>query len=439
MSDRCVAAPLGSGPFGSEPGRPAVLTGPRLLTSGFPGAPTSLPDHLARHRPLLTRLSRQSAAALIDEVRRSGLTGRGGAAFPAARKLSAVAEAAGRPVVVANGTEGEPASAKDKVLAATEPHLVLDGAVIAAAMVGAGRAYVVVDPAVVQIMEFAVAERAAARLDQVSLVVAPAADGFVSGEASAVVSWLERGVPAPRPVPPRLAERGLHGQPTLVHNLETLAQLALIARYGASWFRTAGTQAEPGTMLVTLAGAVRSEGVREVEIGRPLREVLALGGGLAGPVSALLLGGYSGTWARWPDVADRPFSAAGLAEVHAAPGAGLIAALPAGRCPLVETAAVARYLAAESAGQCGPCLFGLAAISSELTSLASGRPGSPDLIRRWLGQVDGRGACRHPDGAARMIRSALEVFAAEVGEHLAGWCTGPSQSPVLPVPYRRPS
>ena len=113
--------------------------------------------------------------------------------------------------------------------------------------------------------------------------------------------------------------------------------------------------------------------------------------------------------------------------------------MPADRCPLVETAAIARYLAAESAGQCGPCLFGLGAISSELTSLAAGRPSSPDLIRRWLGQVDGRGACRHPDGAARMIRSALTVFAAEVSEHLGGWCTGPSQSPVLPFPYRRPA
>jgi NADH:ubiquinone oxidoreductase subunit F (NADH-binding) len=428
-----------TGPLGSGPVRPSVRPGPRLLASGFPGAPTSLADHLARHRPLLTRIGQASAAAMIDEVRLAGLTGRGGAAFPVARKLSAVAAAGGRPVVVANGTEGEPASAKDKVLAATEPHLVLDGAVIAAAMIGARRAYVVVDQAVVQIMEFAVAERVAARLDQVSLEAVPAADGFVSGEASAVVSWLERGVPAPRSMPPRLAERGLHGHPTLVNNIETLAHIALIARYGARWFRSAGTEAEPGTMLVTLAGAVRTEGVREIEIGRPVADVLALAGGLAEPVSALLLGGYSGAWVRWPDVADRPFSAAGLAGVNAGPGAGLIAALPADRCPLVETAAIARYLAAESAGQCGPCLFGLGAISSELTSLAAGRPSSPDLISRWLGQVDGRGACRHPHGAARMIRSALSVFAGEVSEHLGGWCTGPSSSPVLPFPYRRPA
>ncbi len=221
-----------------------------------------------------------------------------------------------------------------------------------------------------------------------------------------------------------------------MNSIETLAHIALIARYGARWFRSAGTAAEPGTMLVTLAGAVRSEGVREIEIGRRLRDVLALAGGRAGPVSALLLGGYSGTWVRWPDVAGRSFSAAGLAGVTAGPGAGLVAALPAGRFPLAETAAIARFLAAGSAGQCGPCLFGLGAVSSELTALAAGQASSPELIRRWPGQVDGRGACRHPDGAARMIRGALDIFAAEVSEHLAGWCTGTSDAPVVPVPFR---
>jgi NADH:ubiquinone oxidoreductase subunit F (NADH-binding) len=410
---------------------------PRLLTGRFDGAPTSLTEHLARHRPLSRRLDRPSAEALVAEIGRAGLTGRGGAGFPAARKLAAVAAAGGRPVVVANGTEGEPASAKDKVLAATEPHLVLDGVAVASSILRASHAFVVVPDAVAETIGLAVAERRTARLDGVRMQVVTAADGFVAGEASAVVSWIERGSPAPRMVPPRLAEHGLRGQPTLVQNLETLAHLALIARYGAEWFRAVGTRNEPGSMLVTVAGAVRDPGVREIEIGTPLRDVLALAGGLAGPVDALLLGGYSGAWVRWHAVADLPFSAAGLAGVRAAPGAGVIAALPADRCPLAETAWIASYLAAESAGQCGPCLFGLDAIGVELTALAEGRGGDPERIRRWLAQVEGRGACRHPDGAARMIRSALDVFAQEVGEHTSGWCTGTSDSPVLPLPYRR--
>jgi NADH:ubiquinone oxidoreductase subunit F (NADH-binding) len=417
-----------------------IATLPRLLATGFTGAPASLAEHLDRRGPLPGGLGKASAAALIEEIGQAGLTGRGGAGFPAARKLAAVAAAAaagGWPVVVANGTEGEPASAKDKVLAATQPHLVLDGAAIAATVTGASDAFIVVDPAVAETMRTAVAERTSARLDQVGLHVRTAAPGFVAGEASAVVNWIGRGAPAPRPAPPRQAERGLHGRPTLVNNIETLAHIALIARYGARWFRSAGTTQEPGTMLVTIAGAVRASGVREIEIGRGLGEVLALAGGTEGKVGALLLGGYSGTWVRWPQAAGLPFSLAGLSGAGATPGAGLIAALPASRCPLAEAASIARYLADESAGQCGPCLFGLDAISSELTALARGLPGDPGRISRWLGQVEGRGACKHPDGAAAMIRSALEVFAGEVREHRMGWCTAEDQSPVFPVPCRR--
>lgn len=436
MSGTCGAELVTAGrrPRADSGEPPAAL--PRLLTGRFDGAPTSLREHLARHRPLPRRLDRASANAMIAEIGRAGLTGRGGAGFPTARKLAAVAAVCGRPVVVANGTEGEPASAKDKVLAATEPHLVLDGAAIAASMLGARHAYIVVDRAVTQTLQTAVAEREAERLDRVRLHVLPAAGGFVAGAASAVVSWIERGVPAPRQVPPRLAERGLHGRPTLVQNIETLAHVALIARYGSGWFRAAGTGQEPGSMLVTVTGAVRDSGVKEIEVGCRVRDVLALAGGRAAPIGALLIGGYSGTWARWPAVADLPFSAAGLARAGAGPGAGLIAVLPADRCPLAETAGIASYLAAESAGQCGPCLFGLGAISSELVSLAHGQPSDPQRIRRWLGQVNGRGACGHPDGAVRMIRSALNVFSQEVSEHISGWCTGTSDSPVFPLPYR---
>ena len=430
---RCFAR-AATGPR-SPVGAPARL--PRLLTGRFDGVPTRLTEHLARHGPLPAPIDGRGAEALIDEVDRAGLTGRGGAAFPTARKLAAVAASGGRPVVVANGTEGEPASAKDKVLAATAPHLVLDGVEVAASILRASHAFVVVPESVAETMRIAVAEREAARLDGGRLSVVTAANGFVAGEASAVVSWIERGIPAPRLVPPRLAEHGLRGQPTLVQNIETLAHLALIARYGAGWFRDLGTRAEPGSMLVTVVGAARDPGVKEIEIGCPVRDVLALAGGLVRPVDALLIGGYSGVWVRWLAAADLPFSAAGLGGVHAGPGAGVLAALPAHRCPLAETARIASYLAAESARQCGPCAFGLKAISAELTALAECRGGDHERIRRWLGLVEGRGACRHPDGAARMIRSALEVFGQEVTQHAFGWCTGTSDAPVFPLPYRR--
>ncbi len=337
--------------------------------------------------------------------------------------------------MVVNGTEGEPASAKDKVLLATEPHLVLDGAIIAAHLAGACEVIVAAHRAVADTIEDAIF----ARRDDVDIRVVEAADGFVAGEASAVVNWLAGGPPVPTQVPPRLAQHGLHGRPTLVQNAETLAHVALIARYGARWFRELGTVAEPGSMLITVIGAVREPGVREIEIGIPVDDVLAAAGGPDRPLRALLIGGYFGTWVPWPDAAHLPFSAAGLAAVGAAPAAGLIAALPGGACGLAETARVARYLADESAGQCGPCMFGLDSIARELGRAAAGQGASVPLLRRWLGQVAGRGACRHPDGAVRLIRSGLDVFAPELDLHAQGWCSATDLDPVLPVPRRSAS
>ncbi len=415
--------------------RPAGL--PRLLPAGFAAGPASLAEHIRRYGlPPSSRLDRPGHEALISEVERSGLTGRGGAAFPTARKLAAVAAQAA-PVVVANGTEGEPASAKDKVLLARSPHLVLDGAVLAAALVGARQVVIVVHHSVREILDEAVAERRRTRLDRVRIRIVTSADRFVGGEASAVVHWIESGVPTPTRTPPRLSERGLGGKPTLVQNVETLAHLALIARYGASWFRAFGTAREPGTMLVTILGAVNAPCVHEIAIGTPVQDVLRLAGGPSAPLQALLLGGYFGRWAPADAAAPLPFSAAGLAPLGGGVGAGLIAALPADACGLAETARVVRYLADESAGQCGPCLFGLDAIAGEVEQIAAGRTASLATVRRWLSQVDGRGACRHPDGTVGLVRSALSVFGAELDQHAQGWCCATRTGAVLPVPPRR--
>ena len=307
-------------------------------------------------------------------------------------------------MVIANGTEGEPASSKDKVLMARSPHLVLDGAVLAAELVGAREAVLVVHHGVREIMDEAAAERRHARLDRVRVRIRTAADRFTGGEASAVVHWVERGVPMPTAKPPRLSERGLGGRPTLVHNVETLAHLALIARYGAAWFRSVGTSAEPGSMLVTVLGAVREPGVLEVAIGTPVGQVLGQAGGASAPLQALLLGGYSGGWVNASDAAARPFSSAGLADLGAGTGAGLIAALPADACGIAETARVVRYLAAESAGQCGPCLFGLAATTTELERIAAaGPPTSPCC---------GGGSGRSTDAAPALILMARSAWSA---------------------------
>ncbi len=403
---------------------------PRLLPL-VPGVPEDLRAHLARYgRPPYGR-------PLIDAAEAAGLTGRGGAAFPVHRKLAAVAAGRGRKVIVANGAESEPASGKDAVLLKAAPHLVLDGLQLAAEAIGAGQAHLCLHPGRHLELHRALAERAAARLDRIPVTLTETPPRFLAGQETALISRLN-GLPA-RPAfqPPRVSERGLGGAPTLVQNVETLAHLALIARYGPRWFRALGTEDEPGTMLVTLHQADHRSQVMEIEIGAPLASLLHE----SADAQAVLIGGFHGTWLPLPRAAALTLDNQALTAHGAGLGAGVIAALPADRCGLAEAARVTRYLAAESAGQCGPCLNGLPRIAAALAELAARghrRQTRADL-ERWSGLVTGRGACHHPDGTVRFVRSALTVFAAEISLHGRGQCCASnhgaaSRTPFLPVP-----
>ncbi len=209
------------------------------------------------------RVEPRRSGQLIDEVEEAGLRGRGGAGFPTALKMRAVATAARRsrrrPVVVANGTESEPASSKDKVLLATSPHLVLDGIMAAATAVGAGRALLCVDRRDREVTE---AARAALHerggRDRLDVDIAEVPTRYVAGEETALVSWLNGGPAKPTYKLTRPAQRGVDAAPTLVDNVETLANLALIARFGAPAWRSVGTPEERGTTLVTVRGGVRA-------------------------------------------------------------------------------------------------------------------------------------------------------------------------------------
>ena len=411
---------------------------PRLLPP--PGRRGDLASHLAAHGPVPYR---GQARALIPEVRAAGLTGRGGAAYPVHRKLETVAAARpGRAVVVGNGAEGEPASHKDQALLRLAPHLVLDGLQLAAEAVGAGRAvlYVRRDVRARARLDDQISQRSARGLDRAAVELVSAPARFLAGEESALASLVSGTAAVPRFTPPRVFERGVDGRPTLVQNVETLAHLALIARYGPDWFRSVGTPDEPGTMLCTLSRADGSVNVAEAIIGTPLASLLDSPG-----ASAVLVGGYHGAWVPADRVPWLTLSNAALRPAGAFTSAGVLAALPADRCGVVESARVARYLALESAGQCGPCLNGLPSIAAamgELSGLTSeggwggGRadPRVLDNLGRWAGLVEGRGACHHPDGTVRFLRSALQVFADEVRQHLQGRCTAASGAAFLPVP-----
>jgi len=423
---------------------PPAAAGPAGLPRLLPPAQVrGMRAHEERYGPV-----RLSGEALIAEVEQSGLTGRGGGAFPAGRKLRAVYERARRrgAVLVANGMESEPVSAKDLSLLARVPHLVLDGIALAAGAVGAEAAYLCVSrPEQAEVLLACAAERT----DPVPVTVTiPSEHAYVSSEESALVHFLNGGPALPMFVPPRPFERGVRGKPTLVANVETLANVALIGRYGARWFRSVGVADAPGSALVTVAGAVTRPGVYEIALGAPLGEVIGLAGspgsggsggsGSSGGsgVQAILAGGFFGTWLAARNAADVPASAAGLRAAGSSFGAGILLVLPTAGCGLAETARVLRYLAGQSAGQCGPCVRGLPEIADAMEQVAFASAGGRALrsLHELFGLVEGRGACHLPDGAARLAASALRVFGDDVKRHQRGQCPGAPGRAVFTVP-----
>ncbi|MFE0642064.1 NADH-ubiquinone oxidoreductase-F iron-sulfur binding region domain-containing protein [Streptomyces sp. NPDC058877] len=279
-------------------------------------------------------------------------------------------------------------------------------------------------------------ERRRDRLDPVRLRLRALPHTHVSSESTSLVRWLSGGPARPQGSPPRTHERGVARRPTLVSNTETFAHLALIARYGPGWFRQAGTPGEPGTLLVTVSGAVTAPGVLETTFGTPLDVIIDRAGGRTESLQALLLGGFAGTWLPAEHL-QVPLARRELAPLGAAPGAGVLIALSRAACGLSETARMLAYLATDGAGQCGPCRFGLPAVAEDFTALAAGRADADLLqrLRRRVGLLPDRGACRHPDGAARLAASALQAFADDIDPHLVqGACAAAHRPPRIPVP-----
>ena len=397
---------------------------------------THLPRLLAESECGPTPHVKHREAALIDAVAAAGLRGRGGASFETAVKLRAVAAARGRHALVVNAAEGEPMSEKDRALLQTAPHLVLDGALLAAEAVRA-REVVIALKRSARSAKASLQQALTARDDTRHVRVETVQDAYIAGEETALLRGLNGGPAKPALVPPRPHERGLGRRPTLVSNVETIAHIALIARHGPRWFREVGTAAHPGSALITLSGAVTRPGVYEIALGTPVVDVLDRAGGHHAPLRALLVGGYYGAWLSPGAIASVRLDDTSLRGWSAALGAGAVVALPTDACPVAEVARVVRWMADGSASQCGPCVHGLDAIANAVSSVQSGTAGRDVIARlqRWSGQVRGRGACRHPDGVVRFLDSALHVFAAEFDDHgRHGPCDLCPCLPVLAVP-----
>ena len=413
---------------------------PRLLAGWYEQRrPAALADHVARYGEL-PRVSANRATALIDEIERAGLTGRGGAGFPTHRKLRAVRAQGRRPIVVANGMEGEPASAKDRLLLSVAPHLVLDGAELAAAAIGAEEIHVCVPrgpSSPLAALEHALDERARAgrrsacpirvslpsralrrRRGDVRRQLAERRPGETDDDAAAAVRARGARTPDPgaerRDPRPSRADRGS-------------------APPGS------GTRAtdDPGSLLLSVSRPEARLAVHETALGTTIGQVAAASR-LEQETQAVLVGGYFGTWLPWSEAIGLPLTHAHLEAAEGALGAGILAFLPAGACGLCETARVARYLAGQSARQCGPCQHGLPAVANDLALICHGTDATArERAARRMRQIEGRGACRHPDGMVRLVRSALRVFSEHVAWHERhGPCPGMHRTPLLPAARR---
>jgi NADH:ubiquinone oxidoreductase subunit F (NADH-binding) len=369
---------------------------------------------LRAHRNQYGALAVHDRATLVGELERIRLRGRGGAGFPFVTKVEALGR--GRPVLVVNMSEGEPASSKDTALALTRPHLILDGAMATARALAAREVHVVLPgerPMVADAMRAAIAERD----DPVRVLTRTAEPRFVAGQARAVVELL-----AGRPNLPRTswapeAVAGHQGRPTLLSNAETWARIGLLALQGARRYALLGTHDEPGATLLTLGAPGTVPIVLEAEYGARVRDLLPR----ERHGRPVLVGGFHGSWATWTTVASLRVSVSRMRAIGTPLGAGVLLSPGEDDCPVDLTRKIVSYLAGQSAGRCGPCFNGLPALASAVDAVCEGRGGTGRIAE--LGQlVVRRGACAHPDGTVRLVRSMLGTFATEIEAHADGSC-----------------
>jgi NADH:ubiquinone oxidoreductase subunit F (NADH-binding) len=368
---------------------------------------------------------------LTELLERNDLRGRGGASFPIATKLRAVAAGKRRPIVVVNAAEGEPLSKKDRYLLSGRPDTILDGAIAAAYAIRADQIIIAVKETMRsqrQAITEAVSRRQELDRGRLNVSVETVPARYVTGQETALVNALSGREPKPTFTPPYPYESGLGGRPTLISNTETYSHIGRIV---------SGTY--DGTRLVTLGGAVANPGLVEILPGSTLEGICTSAGGVTEPVRGVLTGGYGGTWAGLEELALLPLNEAALRSHGLSLGAGIVYLLPESACPVAEVASIVQWMAAESAGQCGPCVHGLASIAAALDELTRGgaTDSGPTQITRLTGLVQRRGACAHPDGVARFVNTALHVFAGEFSEHThRGPCPACAAPRVLPTPPR---
>jgi formate dehydrogenase iron-sulfur subunit len=377
----------------------------------------------------LERALAMTPGAIVAELEGSGLRGRGGAAFPVGRKWrAALDQPAGLKYVVANADEGDPGAYIDRVLLEDDPHAVLEGLAIAAVAVGAQKGLIYLRkeyPQARGCLDAAVAEaRDAGVLGPALLDVGPAFDvevvegegSYVCGEETALLNALEGRRPEVRARPPYPVEHGLFGRPTVVNNVETLAAVPWILCHGGTAYASMGTDTSAGTKVVSLNSLFRRPGLYEVELGIPVRDVVErLGGGLAGELRGVLIGGpLAGILP--PNLLDTPLAFEELRAVGCEVGHGGVVAFDEHTSIPELVHHVFRFGAYESCGKCTPCRVGTARIEDLLAAALDGAPRATGAVewRDIVSALDATSLCGHGTGLAAFARSVTTYYREEL-------------------------
>lgn len=400
-----------------------VLTNPALQVGA------DLAAHLAAGGGAGLARALADRAGIIPQIEAAGLRGLGGAGFPTYRKWQAVADQPGDGKwVISNGNEDEPGTFKDRFLLERTPHQLIEGALVAALAVGATHIALYVNPreaaALAAIRAAAAAWQDHALLRRVgealgapvSLRVVQSSGLYIGGEETAAVASVQGGFPFPTLKPPFPAEKGVDGAPTLVNNVETLAQAGHVLAHGAAWYRGLG-RGVPGTKLFSLSGDVLRPGLHELPMGTTLRElVFEHGGGmLAGRgFKAVFTGGPSNTLLTAGDL-DVPMDFDSLRLRGSRLGTGAMIVVGEGTSILRKTAEYVGFFAASSCGQCPSCKIGTYQVARLLARIEAGhgRPGDIEALRNLAALLPGSGRCGLVDGAATVLASSLAAFPEE--------------------------
>jgi NADH-quinone oxidoreductase subunit F len=360
-------------------------------------------------------------ARVREQVRAAELRGLGGSGFPVWKKWDAVAAETGKPdkYLVVNGNEDEPGTFKDRLLLEETPHQVIEGALIAALAVGANRIVFYINPDLgrsLASLKLAIEQWQASPLlpKGIELTLLPGSGHYIGGEETAAMEWIEGRFPFPRGKPPYPAQVGVHGCPTLINNVETLAHVPHIVRNGADWFRAQGRGTGTGTKLYSLSGDVLHPGVYELPMGTPLRELIfEHGGGLLSgkPLKAIFTGGPSNTLLTPADL-DVGLDFDSLRARGGSLGTGAMIVISEGTGIVKRVAEYVRFFAHSSCGQCPPCKSGTATLSRLIDRIDTGRGTADDLatLENLCTMLPGSGRCHLLNGVVQLLDSSFRHF-----------------------------